>query len=218
MSQLLKFPAQKPHTSPTDHTQVLCASLDNRMAVCCFNQRGEDFLQLLEFHDEHPKWTVKINGLPSIGGISPSGVHLVTLGDMFTLNHIFLWDTRKGRVKAHLRADLIYPLDITFDSDMRFSFQYDTYFVPYVVSSSEFPISCHWITRQEPTSLVKGSQRKRYTVDDTYEWVISDSKRVCWIPLGYIGSGQPSYCWDGNSLFMVGQDGTLRKLTFREPM
>ena len=55
------------------------------------------------------------------------------------------------------------------------------------------------------------------SVDDAYEWVVCGSQRVCWIPPGYIGLAQPSHCWAGLSLLMVGQDGMLRKLTFRKP-
>ena len=70
----------------------------------------------------------------------------------------------------------------------------------------------------EELSLVKGVQRKCYDVDNTCEWVISDSKKICWIPPGYIGSVQSSYHWaSGNSLVMAGKDGRSRILTFRRP-
>ena len=55
-------------------------------------------------------------------------------------------------------------------------------------------------------------------LDETQEWVVSGSKKICWIPPGYIGSVQPSYHWIGHSLVMAGQDGVLRKLTFRSPV
>ena len=59
---------------------------------------------------------------------------------------------------------------------------------------------------------------KYYNLDDTREWVTCPAKKICWIPPGYIGSGNGSHCWAGNVLVMVGDDGLLRMLTFREPL
>ena len=68
------------------------------------------------------------------------------------------------------------------------------------------------------TPLSNQTQEGRYLdVNDTREWVVSGPKRICWIPPGYIGTTQSSYCWIGYSLIMAGQDGMLRKLTFSGP-
>ena len=62
-------------------------------------------------------------------------------------------------------------------------------------------------------------------MDTSREWVVSDSKRIFWIPPGYIESTQVSYAyrvieedcyWAGsNTLVMVSRDEVLRALTFR---
>ena len=52
-------------------------------------------------------------------------------------------------------------------------------------------------------------------LDESREWVVNGSRRICWIPPGYIRSGEATYCWAGRELVMVGQDGELRKLKFR---
>ena len=217
MSQLLKIPVQKTRKNSADRTRVLCASLDNRMAVCSFKERGTEFLKLWGFRGEHPKWSVEIDGRPSIGRISPSGAQLVTFFDVDTRTCICVWDARDGKLKAQLRDYRVDPLDITFDSETRFYSYHGAHRIPYVVSLSKSAPSSHSITRSGPVSFIRGSPGRCYDVDDTYEWVVSGSRRICWIPSGYIGSVSHSYCWAGCSLVMVGQDGTLKKLTFREP-
>lgn len=84
-----------------------------------------------------------------------------------------------------------------------------------VAASSESCAPNHPIIRGEQLPLVEQAQERRYRVDDNHEWVISGSQRICWVPPGYIRSVQASYCWAGSSLFMAGQDGTLRVLTFQ---
>ena len=225
LSQLLEIPVEETHTTPTHRTRVLCASLNNRKAVCCFKESEKKYMQLHEWwlSGGGPKWTVKIGGLPSIGGISPSGARIVTFYDVDNQTCICVWGTQDGELEAQLRGDPIHPLEVTF-KDARFYSHHDTYRIPYELSrpSAGFSLSprskpttlVSQIVRHEPLPLVDESQR-RYDVDEACQWVISDSKRICWIPPGYIGSVQPSYCWAGSSLFMAGQDGRLRKLTFQ---
>ena len=218
MKQLLNIPAQETNRTATDRTHVLCASLDNRMAVHYSKGSKGGFLRLWKFRDPRSKWAVKIEGLPSIGRISPSGAQLVTFHDGDNQTCVCVWDTQNGQLKAKLRTDPIPPLDFTFDSETRFYSNHDTYRMLYFVDSSGSAPPHHFIACRERLPLLRGSQRKHYDVDDTCEWVVSDSKRICWIPPGYIGSVQPSYCWAaGNSLLMAGQDGRFRVLTFREP-
>ena len=240
LSKLLEIPAQKTRMVPTDRTRVFCASLDNRMAVCCFNQGKKYYMQLWGWRflreGENQKWTVEIGGLPSIGGISPSGARIVTFYGVDDQICVCAWDAYNGKLEAQLWIDPIHPLDITFDSDTRFYSHHDTYRIPYDVTLpvtlpdrdvtpldwgvplppwSKPTTTRYLIVRREPLSFINETQR-RYEVDDACEWVISDSKKICWIPPGYIGSVQPSYYWVGSSLFMVGQDRTLRMLTLEK--
>ena len=217
MSQLLRISVQKTRENPTDRTRVLCASLDSRMAVCSFKERETEFLKLWGFGNDLPKWTVKIGGRPSIGGISPSGAQLVTFFDVDTQTCISVWDARDGQLKAQLGGHRMHPLDIPFDSETQFYSHHDAYRIPYYLSSSGSATPSHLITRSGPMPLVGESQKRSYDVDDTCEWVVSDSKKICWIPSGYIRSVRDGYCWAGYTLVMAGQDGILRKFTFREP-
>ena len=223
MSQLFTIPVENTHTISTDHAAILCASLDHGMAVYYFSEGEKEYMQMWEFHDERPKWTVEIGGLPSIGGISPSGARLVTFYDVNNQTCVCMWDVQNGLLKAQLRVDPIHPLEIIFDSETRFHSYHDTYRIPYVVAPSlinrTFNVASwarfgHSIVCCEPLPLTGGSQERYYHVDGTYEWVVSRSKKICWIPPGYIGSVRSGYCWAGSSLFMAGQDGKLRKFTF----
>ena len=228
MSPLLRIPVKKTHTIPTHRTHILCASLDNRVAVYCLSEQNTAHLQFWEFEGKHGpsidyRWTVEIGGLPSMGGISPKGTCIVTFHDVDNRTFICVWDVSRGNLRAQLPANHIHPLDITFGSETRFYSHQNTYRIPYVIHKPTLPdpspepaTLSHSITSSGPLPLIRGLQKKPYDVDDNHEWVISNSKRICWIPPGYMGSAQPSYWWIGSSLVMAGQDGTLRKLDFRE--
>ena len=60
-----------------------------------------------------------------------------------------------------------------------------------------------------------------YALDENLEWVIdAKSRRMCWLPPGYLSStagDQNGYFFVGSSIVMVGQDGIVRRLTFRDP-
>ena len=72
--------------------------------------------------------------------------------------------------------------------------------------------------RFKKLALASGQLGRYYNLDDTREWVTCPTKRICWIPPGYIGSDNDGHCWVGNVLFMAGHDGALRRLIFREPL
>ena len=81
-------------------------------------------------------------------------------------------------------------------------------------SSSKSVTLSHRIILQRGQPLTGPPQKRCYDVDDTCEWVVSGSKRICWIPPGYLGSVQPRYWWTGHLLVTAGQDGTIRWLAF----
>ena len=219
MTQLLTFPVEETRSTPTDGTEIICASFDNHMVLGWLEgvvKGVQGCMQLRYFHDISPRWTVEIGKRPSVGGISPSGSLLVTYeiddSPFNRLRHpqnwnsplISLRDARNGMLKSALLAGDTVPIDITFDSDTQFYLHHDTHRVLYTISPD------HKIDRRWQLS----TNRRHYDMDKTCEWVVSDSKRICWVPPAYIGSVQPSYCWAGRTLIMSGQDGKLRKLTF----
>ena len=218
MVQLLTIPARKTRTIPTDRIVVLCASFGNRIAVHCFEELGKENLELWRFGHEYPVWTTEIEGLPSIGRISPDGDRVVTFHDVLSRTCICIWSAENGRLLARQLRDYGSParlLDVTFDSERKFYSHHDTCRVLYVIISSlDSNGLSHSISRRGLLPAGDPLPKRQFYVDDSHEWVVSGSQRICWIPPGYIGSVRSSYCWVGSSLFMAGQDGALRKLTF----
>jgi len=220
MRQLLKIPARENLPILTDRAVVICASLKTEVAVHCFEEGNRANLQLWKFGYGDPVWSAKVGELPSIGGISPAGAHLVTFHVTHDRTYICNWSLKDGRLLAQLPLDQPYPtspLDIAFGSEDQFYSYHDTYRIPYnIAASSKSHGPNRSIIRGGQLPLVGEARERRYWVDESHEWVISGSQRICWIPPGYIGSAQASHCWAGSSLFMAGHDGTLRVLTFRE--
>ena len=215
MSELFALPLNT-RKIPTDRSPVLCASLENKLAIYNFEEGGRERLELWSQHG--PRWTVIISEQPSAGGISPNGSRLVSLHDTHNSTHIYVRDLQNGRLQAHLLVDRswpTHPLEIKFKSEDRFYSKHDAFRIPYIISSQKPGSSSRSIVCHGQLPLV-GQSRRFYEVDDTREWVVGSSKKICWIPPGYIGSNHRSYCWAGHTLVMAGQDGTLRKLTFRE--
>ena len=217
MSQVLSTPVQKDLSVAT----VLCASLRNKISACCFQEGNEGYLQIWEFFCKRRRWTVPTKELPSAGSISPACTRLVTLHNVDSRKFLRVWNAYDGRPLAYISIGDPHaprPLDITFDSEVRFYLHHDTYREPYVINTAphqEGNRASHSIIHcAEQRQRLEGRVREeRYCLDDGREWVLCGSHRICWVPPGYMGSVPPSH-WAGSSLVMLGQDGTLRKLTF----
>ena len=201
----------KIQTIPTvpsgDHSNILCASLKHRIVA---REYPLGYLQLWRSGDETPSWTDIIEGRILVAGISPSGSRLVVANYNHDSRFVRVWNIENGtRVagrcfRRHWRTD---PLEIRFESEDKFYSHHGTFLTPFTISGSS-------IIRHK--QLPPESQR-RYDVDDSREWIVESSKRVCWIPPGYISGFGNSYCWVGHMLIIAGEDGVVRKLTFREP-
>ena len=211
MSQLLQIPVPNSHRKPTDYTTVLWASYRNTTAVYYFEdeETGIGFLQSWKFYEEVPRWTVKVADAVETCRISPTAVRLVTLHVTENLNCICVWNAQNGQLETQCKG-MATPRDIKFYSDTEFCLYGDMYDGSYTIGSGRLALSNIRLSLPMP----KPPQSRYLDVDDTHEWVVGDSKRVCWIPPGYIGPFRFSYCWVSYSLVMVGQDGVLRKLTF----
>ena len=56
-----------------------------------------------------------------------------------------------------------------------------------------------------------------YALDKNLEWVVdTKSRRVCWLPPGYVSEIENGHFFVGSSVVMVGQGGIVRRLTFRD--
>ena len=212
MSQIFSIPTQKT----TSRTVVLHASLENKAAALCYAEEDKCYLQMWGFSHQRPRWTVPMSDLPFAGSISTGCTRLVTIHDGNWRSFVYLWDAHDGRLMVRMSIDNPHApsLDITFDSEDRFYLCDNIHRESYnIAARTSYPPHTHTITRLEKQQLDGQVLVKRYRLDDSHEWVLCGSQRICWVPPGYIGT---SHCWAGSSLVMVGQDGTLRKLTFLE--
>ena len=223
MSQVSSIPAQSVSSVATNHITVLCASLENEIAVCCFKKQDTGYLQLWRFSRLNPQWTEATGALASVCSISPACTRFVTFHNAGSGGYIYVRDVGNGELLAWISVEVPQPLDITFGSENRFYFYYDVHREPYVINTES---RVDYFSRYTYTSSITCGTKERlegqvlgerYCLDDGHEWVTRGSQRICWVPPGYVGSAPACHCWVGSSLVMVGQDGTLRRLTFLEP-
>ena len=219
MSQVLSIPTQQASWGDNGPNVVLCASLENKIAVCSL--RGHE-LTMWEFsHRNRRRWAVTIDVLPSVGSISPACTRLVTLHNVNWGAAIYVWDASNGTLVAQTSyrdPHALHPTDVTFDSEDRFYIHYSTYRKPCNMTPRRGSPTAHSITHCAKERLEGQVLEKPYCLDDGREWVFCGSQRICWVPPGYIGLAPASHRWVGSSLVMVGQGGMLRKLTFLESL
>ena len=161
------------------------------------------------FSHQHPRWTVTKWELPPSRRTSPTCARVVTFQNQSSTGYVEVLDTGYGTTLAWTSVDdphVARPLDIIFDAEDRLHFYHGTRQEHYVIDTTTDSV-----TPCAKQGLDGQMLEKHYRLDNGREWVICGSKRICWIPPGYIGS---SHWWAGSSLVMAGQDGTLRKLTF----
>lgn len=215
MSALLTIPARKNARIPKNRTAILCASHENHRVVRCYKEEGIEYIEFWRFGGRGPERVVEVAERPSAGSIS--GHRLVTYHNGHHQPYVCIWDvTWNGQFKWGFLVDPprpVHPLEFIFETQDRFYIYDDTCCIRCVAtwSNDTNPWTVTHVKRPPPVRR----SRRSYDVDDTREWVVCGSKKIFWIPPGYIRSTQPDYLWVGRSLLMIGQDGTLRKLTFQ---
>ena len=112
--------------------------------------------------------------------------------------------------------------DLAFDSETRFYLTVDGpgghVKIPYDIIASPSGSHSYTITRGEPEPLSEPRPTPPYTLDANYEWVLdARSRKICWISPENLRRGNGGHFWAGLSLVMLGDDGVVRKITFREP-
>ena len=133
-----------------------------------------------------------------------------------------------GTVIANLPLgddDLGEVYDIRFDSrdsETRFHLKVDGpgqhIQITYKISQLPSGHYSHTIVRERADSLFKPRKIPRYALDANCEWVVdAKSRKICWIPQGNVRRGNGGHLRTGLSLVMVGGDGVVRKLSFKNP-
>ena len=112
--------------------------------------------------------------------------------------------------------------DLIFDSETRFHLKIDGpgqhIKIPFDIIALPSGSYSHTITRGESVPLSEPRPIPPYILDVNYEWVLdAKSRKICWIAPGDIRKGNGGHFWAGLSLVMLGDDGVVRKLTFKDP-
>jgi WD40 repeat protein len=173
-----------------------------------------------------PRWTEETNEDAPLSGLSPDHTQIVTFYGSPRWE-LCVKNAKNGTMlaKLSLTCDSLGKgkvYDVKFDSKTRFHLKIDGpgrhVQVPHEIIPS---LSRHYpyaITKGRPMRLSEPQAIPTYTLDANCEWVIdAESRKICWISPGNVRRGNGGHFWAGLSLVMVGGDGDVRKLTFREP-
>jgi WD40 repeat protein len=158
-------------------------------------------------------------------GLSPAYTRIATV---YIPSRQDLWinDATRGSLIARrpfededLGSGEIY--DIIFDSEAKFHLKIDGprqhIQIPFDITASG-PSSLLTITKGEPMPLSEPWATPPYTLDENCEWVLdTQSRKICWISPGNLRRGNGGHFWAGLSLVMVGDDGVVRKVSFKKP-
>ena len=137
-----------------------------------------------------------------------------------TKSRTILAEISLGLGHGDLGAGEVY--DLTFDSETRFYLKMDGpgwhVQVPYHITASPSGSHSHTIRRGELMPLLEPRVKPPYSLDANCEWVIdAESRKICWISPGNVRRGNGGHFWAGLSLVMVGDDGVVRKVSFKKP-
>jgi len=172
-----------------------------------------------------PEWTSAADEDVPLGGLSPECTRIVTVYGS-PRRELQVKDCKDGSVLAKLplegdfRTGEVY--DLTFDSETMFRLKVDGpgkhVQIPYEIAASPSGQYSHTITKGESLQLSEPRAKPPYTLDANCEWVLdARARKICWISPGDIRKGNGGHFWAGTSLVMVGEDGVVRKVSFKEP-
>jgi WD40 repeat protein len=173
-----------------------------------------------------PEWPEAADEDPPLGELSPDCTRIVAFYSS-PRRELRVKDAKDGTILANLLLgdddlEMGEVYDVTFDSATRFHLKIDGpgrhLRIPYDIVASPSGPHSHTIVKGEPVPLSEPRAVAPYTLDANYEWVVdAEFRKVCWISPGNVWRGHGGHFWAGLSLVMVGDDGVVRKLSFREP-
>ena len=209
-----------PNSLPTNQSHSVCGSSSGRLVA----ELGiSAVMQVWKSGTPLPEWIDTTKEGAPLSRLSPNHTWVAMV---YTSPHqeVCIRHMRDGTIltKMHLRHDLgmgeVY--DITFDSETRFYLKIAGpglhVQIPYNIVSSLF--GSYSMTRGEPEPLSEPQATPPYTLNANCEWVLdAQSRKICWISPGDMRRGNGGHFWAGLSLVMVGDDGVVKKLSFKEP-
>ena len=210
----LSFRSSLVNQSPSPHTSASCGSVvgfDISLAM-----------QAWRSGTPVPEWRKATEEDVLLSGFSPEGTRVITIYNL-PQPELRIKDAQCGVTLATLPLEhdgLGKVYDLTFDSETRFYLKIDGpewhVQIPYDVIAPPSEHHPYTITKGEPVPLSKPLPAPSYTLDANCEWVVDAKfRKICWIPPGNVRRGKGGHFWSGLSLVMVGDDGVVRKLSFK---
>ena len=173
-----------------------------------------------------PEWTHAADEDPPLSGLSPRCTRIVTYHGS-PRKELRVKDAKDGTILANLLLGLGHfdkeeVYGVTFGSETKFHLKINGpgwhVLVPYDITPTPSGPHSHTITKGILVILSEPRAIPPYTLDANCEWVLdAEARKVCWISPGNVRRGNGGHFWAGLSLVMVGDDGVVRKLSFREP-
>jgi hypothetical protein len=173
-----------------------------------------------------PEWAHAADEDPPLSGLSPQCTRIVTYHGL-PRKELRVKDAKDGTILANLLLGLGHfdkeeVYGVMFDSETRFHLKINGpgwhVQVPYDITPAPSGPHSHTITKGILVILSEPRAIPPYTLDANCEWVLdAEARKICWISPGNVRRGNGSHFWAGLSLVMVGDDGVVRKLSFREP-
>ena len=170
-----------------------------------------------------PEWAGANEEDVLLSGLSPNHTRVIRVYGS-SRQELHVRDAKDGIVLANLSLSFgmgeVY--DLTFDSETRFYLKLDGpgwhVQIPHDIIASPSGCYSHTVTRGDPVPLSEPRVTPPYSLDANCEWVLdAESRKICWISPGNIRRGNGGHFWAGLSLVMLGDDGTVRKLSLKEP-
>ena len=222
--------------------RFICASIDRDIAVRCFQKRHGSFaLKLHTITRTVHKWEKSLSQPVVLGALSPDGEWLVIVSGSEGPAGGKDWElelsVRRVSDGENLASSFTFkgrqPGNIAFTSKIRFYIDDHRVFSAPPSDEDEDGSEGEDHHFRKTFSLralrsdrkIKEVSRKEilptypYALDKNLEWVVDTKSRsrVCWLPPCYISGVENGHFFVGSSIVMAGQDGIVRKLTFRNP-
>jgi hypothetical protein len=244
LKTLANYRIESGPPGPSSPPPITCVSLDQYIAVLCIRNTVNSPQGLEVIGSVLPQWeSPLLPPLPS-SAISPDGKTIIIAGRYGSSRwKINVRRVSDGRILSVLIWEGESPRNIGFTSDTQFYVEHgakndDKEALALIAASATTEAQFHTkdlrVDRRIRATFALTPAEERvdlqelpgrwippaspYELDESLEWVVDGkSRKVCWLPPGYVSGVENGYFFVGSSIVMAGRDGILRKLTFREP-
>jgi WD40 repeat protein len=214
-SSLGSLPTNQPLSARASFSRGLVAEFGISMVMQAWRSRAP-----------FPEWAEATDEDLPVSGLSPDCTRIATFYGS-PRRELRVKDAKDGTILASLPLgdgdlEMGQVYELIFDLKTGFHLKIDGpgrhVQIPYDIVPSPSGPHSHMITKAEPVRLSEPRVTPPYKLDANCEWVIdAKSRKICWVSPGDVRRGNGGHFWAGRSLVMVGDDGVVRKLSFREP-